>query len=89
MATDLQFCPHCGAAVTADDQTCPQCQTDLRPFRTADQGQAVAQPKKPKLSLNALSANPYREGMKRLKEQQRGDQPATPKHRWHWPWSKG
>lgn len=84
MATDLKFCPHCGAAVTPEDQTCPQCQTDLTPYRTTQKAAPAAA--KPKLNLNALSANPYREGMRRLKD--RDGAPATKKTRWHWPWSK-
>ncbi|WP_204122119.1 MULTISPECIES: zinc ribbon domain-containing protein [Levilactobacillus] len=83
MATELKFCPHCGAAVTADDDVCPQCQTDLRPYR---QSEAPAKPASQKLNLSSLYANPYREGMKRLKD--RDDQAAKPKHHWHWPWSK-
>ncbi|KRL46853.1 hypothetical protein FD37_GL000330 [Levilactobacillus spicheri DSM 15429] len=84
MATDLRFCPHCGAPVTAQDQQCPQCQTDLRPFRSSTTAQT---PKKaPKMNLNALMANPYKEGLKRL--QDREGTPNKPTHRWHWPWSK-
>ena len=85
MATDLKFCPQCGAKITATDQTCPRCHTDLRPFREVKQPQVA--PAKPKLNLNTLSANPYREGMKRLKARE-GSQPTTTKHRWNWPWSK-
>ncbi|NLR10264.1 MULTISPECIES: hypothetical protein [Lactobacillaceae] len=83
MAEDLKFCPHCGAAVTAEDDRCPQCQTDLRPFRSAP----TAQPDTQKLNLSALYANPYREGMKRLKARETKT-PAPAKKRWHWPWSK-
>ncbi|MCF7522337.1 hypothetical protein L3X07_00905 [Levilactobacillus brevis] len=38
-----------------------------------------------KLNLGALYANPYREGMKRLRKRE-----ATPDkpRKWHWPWSK-
>jgi hypothetical protein len=44
-------------------------------------------PKKaPKMNLNALMANPYKEGLKRL--QDREGTPNKPTHRWHWPWSK-
>lgn len=82
MAAELKFCPHCGAAVTVADEVCPQCQTDLRPYRGE---QATATPSK-KLNLSSLYANPYREGMKRLK--QRDDQTAPAKKKWHWPWSK-
>ena len=83
MAEDLKFCPHCGAAVMATDDRCPQCHTDLRPFRTAPAAKADPQ----KLNLSALYANPYREGMKRLKARE-AKAPAPAKHRWHWPWSK-
>lgn len=82
MAEGLKFCPHCGAPVTPNDQQCPHCQTDLRPFRTKP-----AQADQQKLNLSALYANPYREGMKRLKARESHDQPPV-KHRWHWPWSK-
>lgn len=80
MAADLKFCPHCGAPVTATDDSCPKCQTDLRPYRTNDPA-----PSSQKLNLGALYANPYREGMKRLRKRE-----ATPDkpRKWHWPWSK-
>jgi len=88
MATSLQFCPHCGAPVTDQDQQCPKCQTDLRPFRTAE-APGKSAPAKQRLNLNLLASNPYREGMRRLKERETSDQPqSTPTHRWHWPWSK-
>lgn len=81
MTTKLQFCPHCGAPVTDQDTTCPQCHTDLQAFRAPS-----AAPDDQKLNLNALYANPYKEGMKRLKR--RGKAETAPKRRWHWPWSK-
>lgn len=83
MAEDLKFCPHCGAAVTATDDECPRCHTDLQPFRSAPKAPANSQ----KLNLSALYANPYREGMKRLKARDQTSQ-APAKKRWHWPWSK-
>ncbi|WP_164511491.1 zinc ribbon domain-containing protein [Levilactobacillus cerevisiae] len=83
MATELKFCPHCGAAVTADDDVCPQCQTDLRPYRQAPRSAASSQ----KLNLTSLYSNPYREGMKRMKSRD-SQTPAKPKKKWHWPWSK-
>lgn len=82
MAEDLKFCPHCGAAVVATDERCPKCHTDLRPFRAT-----APQPDQQKLNLSALYANPYREGMKRLKARESTGQPPK-KRRWHWPWSK-
>ncbi|GEO68871.1 zinc-ribbon domain-containing protein [Levilactobacillus acidifarinae] len=82
MTANLQFCPHCGTAVTAQDETCPQCHTDLRPFRTT-----ASQETSQKLNLNALYANPYKEGMKRLKQRD-GAKAAAKPHRWRWPWSK-
>lgn len=84
MAAELKFCPHCGAAVTADDQVCPQCQTDLRPYRKTTQPADKAATSQ-KLNLSSLYANPYREGMKRLHN--RDGQPVA-KKKWWWPWSK-
>ncbi|MFC6205968.1 zinc ribbon domain-containing protein [Levilactobacillus tongjiangensis] len=81
MAEELKFCPHCGAAVTVTDDVCPQCQTDLRPYRQSSE----SQPASAKLNLNSLYANPYREGMKRLEKR---DGTSAKKKRWHWPWSK-
>jgi len=82
MATsELKFCPHCGAAVTPSDTVCPQCQTDLAPYRQSSAPVKSAQ----KLNLSSLYANPYREGMKRLHDR---DGDSAPKKRWHWPWSK-
>ncbi|MFC6289641.1 zinc-ribbon domain-containing protein [Levilactobacillus angrenensis] len=83
MAAELKFCPHCGAAVQATDTVCPQCQTDLRPYRESPKPPAASQ----KLNLSSLYANPYREGMKRLKAKE-GQATTKPKRRWHWPWSK-
>jgi predicted amidophosphoribosyltransferase len=83
VAAELKFCPHCGAAVSATDTVCPQCQTDLRPYRDSPKPPQSSQ----KLNLSSLYANPYREGMKRLKAKE-GQAPAKPKRRWHWPWSK-
>ncbi|CAJ1229076.1 hypothetical protein LZY01_06190 [Levilactobacillus zymae] len=83
MTANLRFCPHCGAPVTAQDQTCPQCHTDLRPFRATATAPATSQ----KLNLNALYANPYKEGMKRLKQRD-GAPTAKKTHHWWWPWSK-
>ncbi|WP_341778920.1 zinc ribbon domain-containing protein [Levilactobacillus sp. HBUAS70063] len=83
MAETLKFCPRCGAAVTPRDDRCPHCQTDLRPFRTAPASKSNSQ----KLNLSALYANPYREGMKRLKARE-SQTPAPAKRRWRWPWSK-
>ncbi|MDT6981197.1 zinc ribbon domain-containing protein [Levilactobacillus zymae] len=83
MTVSLQFCPHCGTRVTAHETTCPQCHTDLQAFRGTDKTAETS----PKLNLNALYANPYKEGMKRLKQRD-GAPTATKPRRWWWPWSK-
>lgn len=82
MTTKLQFCPHCGAPVTDQDQHCPRCHTDLSAFRTVTPSAETSQ----KLNLNALYANPYKEGMKRLKQRDQAPKTSKTKRHWWWPW---
>ncbi|MBT9672029.1 zinc ribbon domain-containing protein [Secundilactobacillus kimchicus] len=79
MSQQQNFCANCGAPVTSDMTTCPNCGATLKPV-------VVSTDDRPPLSLNALAGNPMKVGMARMKK----NAPSKQGRSWwqFWKWGK-